>query len=124
MRNYKIRWADRSATVVFSAEDLDTMAARYDFDADAAEAGEAELIDGDTGTVVGWCLREDGESNRQTATDIIEAIAADLGLDASELTAEDRRRIRYGLEDGAALASLGFGDEDQEAVEEAHGMMQ
>ena len=58
-----------------------------------------------------------------TAHDIIEAIAADLGLDASTLTAEDRRRIRDGLEDGAALASLGFGDEDQEAVEEAHEMM-
>jgi len=60
----------------------------------------------------------------RTAHDIIEAIAADLGLDASALTAEDRRRIRYGLEDGAALAYLGFGDADQDAIEEAHGMMQ
>lgn len=58
-----------------------------------------------------------------TAKEIIEAIAADLGLDTSALTAEDRRRIRDGLEDGAALASLGFGDEDQEAVEEAHHIM-
>ncbi len=59
-----------------------------------------------------------------TAQDIIDAIAADLGLDASSLSAEDRRRIRDGLEDGAALASLGFGDADQQAVEEAHEMMQ
>lgn len=55
--------------------------------------------------------------------DIIATIAADLGLNASALTAEDRRRIRDGLEDGAALASLGFTDDDQEAVEEAHEMM-
>lgn len=59
-----------------------------------------------------------------TAHHIIEAIASNLGLSASTLTAEDRRRIRAALEDGAALASLDFGDEDQEAVEEAHGMMQ
>lgn len=58
-----------------------------------------------------------------TAHDIIEAIAADLGLDASALTAEDRRRIRYALEDGEALAAMGLDDADQEAVEEAHGMM-
>lgn len=58
-----------------------------------------------------------------TAHDIIAAIASDLGLDASALTAEDRRRVRYGLEDGSALASLGFGDDAQEAVEEAHEMM-
>ena len=64
-------------------------------------------------------------STMTTANDLIEAIAADLGLDASSaaLTAEDRRRIRDGLEDGAALAALGFGDGDQEAVEEAHEMM-
>lgn len=59
-----------------------------------------------------------------TAHDIIATLAADLGLDASALTAEDRRRIRYGLEDGEALAWLGFTDDDQEAVEEAHEMMQ
>jgi hypothetical protein len=58
-----------------------------------------------------------------TAHDIIKALAADLGLDASALTAEDRRRVRYGLEDGAALAYLGFVDADQEAIEEAHEMM-
>ena len=61
--------------------------------------------------------------NRTSAADIVAAVTADLGLGASALTAEDRRRIRDGLENGAALASLGFGDAEQESVEEAHGLM-
>ena len=58
-----------------------------------------------------------------TAHDILATIAADLGLDASALTAEDRRRIRAVLEDGAALAALGITDGDQEAVEEAYDLV-
>lgn len=80
--------------------------------------GSAECID------IARTVVQNKEITMSTAHDIIEAIAADLGLEASALTAEDRRRIRHGLEDGAALAYLGLGDADQDAIEEAHGMMQ
>ena len=53
---YVIRWADRSSPVVFSADEMAVMAERYDFDAAEAEAGEVELIDNDTGMVVGWVM--------------------------------------------------------------------
>lgn len=59
-----------------------------------------------------------------TARDIIDTIAAGLGLeDGAALAAEDRCRIRAVLEDGAALAALGITDDDQEAVEEAHDLV-
>lgn len=58
-----------------------------------------------------------------TAQDIIATLAEDLGLDPNALTAEGCRRIRQGLEDGAALAALGIADEDQEAVECAHAAL-
>ena len=58
-----------------------------------------------------------------TAQDIITTLAEDLGLDANALTAEGCRRIRQGLEDGAALAALGITDADQEAVEAAHAAL-
>lgn len=58
-----------------------------------------------------------------TAQDIIATLAEDLGLDPNALTAEGCRRIRHGLEDGAALAALGIADEDQEAVECAHAAL-
>ncbi len=54
--NYVIRWADRSNSIVFSADELATMANRYGFDATEAEAGEVELIDDETGAVVGWVM--------------------------------------------------------------------
>ena len=58
-----------------------------------------------------------------TAQDLIATLAEDLGLDSNALTAEGCRRIRQGLEDGAALAALGITDEDQEAVEAAHAAL-
>ena len=58
-----------------------------------------------------------------TAQDIIATLAEDLGLDSNALTAEGCRRIRQGLEDGAALAALGITDEDQEAAEAAHAAL-
>jgi len=48
----------------------------------------------------------------KTAQDIIDLI--------KEAGAENAKEIRETLEDGAALASLGITDEDQEAVEVAH----
>ena len=58
-----------------------------------------------------------------TAQDIIAMLAEDLGLDSNALTADGCRRIRQGLEDGAALATLGITDADQEAVEAAHAAL-
>ena len=58
-----------------------------------------------------------------TAQDIIDTLAEDLGLESNALTAEGCRRIRQGLEDGAALAALGITDSDQEAVEAAHAAL-
>lgn len=58
-----------------------------------------------------------------TAQDIIATLAEDLGLDPKALTAEGCRRIRQGLEDGAALAASGITDDDQEAVECAHSAL-
>ena len=47
------------------------------------------------------------------ARQIIEEIASNM--DDKQL-----KDIRYVLEDGEALASLGFTDDDQEVIEEAH----
>ena len=52
-------------------------------------------------------------TNRNTALEIIEAITDEL-IDATN------QDILNALEDGQALATLGFDDEDQEAIEEAH----
>lgn len=49
------------------------------------------------------------------ATQIIEMIR--------EAGAETNQDVIYVLEDGQALSSLGLTDYDQEAVEEAHDMM-
>jgi len=51
----------------------------------------------------------------KTAQDIIEII--------TNAGAEDNESIRFTLEDGAALLSLGVTDEDQETVEEAHAIV-
>ena len=53
----------------------------------------------------------------RTYIDVLQAIA----MSSEEpLTTEQVLDI---LEDGAALAALGFGDEDQEAIEEAHALV-
>lgn len=51
----------------------------------------------------------------KTAQDIIDTIR--------EAGAEDDQAVLYALEDGAALATLGITDDDQEAVEEAHALV-
>ena len=56
-----------------------------------------------------------------SAKDVIATLAADIGADPERLTIEYTRRIKCGLEDGAALASLGIHDAD--AVESAHAML-
>lgn len=48
-----------------------------------------------------------------TALDVLKTIR----LDHPDLTPAELLTV---LEDGAALAALGFTDEDQEAIEEAH----
>lgn len=61
--------------------------------------------------------------DEMNATDLISQICENLGFDATSIDIDRARSIKHALEDGEALAQMGLGDDDQDAVEEAHAAM-
>lgn len=58
-------------------------------------------------------------ARKTTAFEILEALFGE----GEERAYRTRTDVRHTLEDGAALKALGFTDDDQEAVEEAHALV-
>lgn len=58
-------------------------------------------------------------TRKTTALEILETLFGE----GEERAYRTRADVRYALEDGAALKALGFTDDDQEAVEEAHHLV-
>lgn len=58
-------------------------------------------------------------ARKTTALEILEELFGE-GEDRYQIT---RAQVRAALEDGAALAALGYTDNDQEAIEEAHALV-